>query len=58
GNFKGKATKDFYGNIRKPFEQVNRKPIQPSWEETNHNRRAKSAKLRIGKKIKQSNDRS
>jgi len=58
GNFKGKATKDFYGNIRKPFEQVNRKPIQPSGEEISHNRRAKSAKLRIGKKIKQSNDRS
>lgn len=55
GNFKGKATKDLYGNIHKPFEQVNRKPIQPKEEEISQNRRAKSAQLRIGKKIEESN---
>jgi len=51
GNFEGDVEKDFYGNITSPFEQVNRKVIVPSDEELKINSRARSAKLRIGRKL-------
>ena len=51
GNFEGDVEKDFYGNISSPFEQVNRKVIVPSDEELKINSRARSAKLRIGRKL-------
>lgn len=47
GSFDGKITKDFYGNVIKPFDEVVRKPITPSEEELKGNTRARSAKLRI-----------
>ena len=47
GSFDGKITKDFYGNVIKPFDEVVRKPISPSEEEIEKNTRARSAKLRI-----------
>lgn len=47
GNFEGKPVKDFYGNLERPLEPVNRKPIVPSDEEIKRNNRARSAKLRI-----------
>ena len=47
GSFDGKVTKDFYGNVLKPFDEVVRKPITPTDEEVAVNRRARSAKLRI-----------
>lgn len=47
GSFDGKITKDFYGNVLKPFDEVVRKPIAPSEEEIENNTRARSAKLRI-----------
>ena len=47
----GEVEKDFYGNILKPFEAINRKPILPSEEEIKQNPRARSAKLRIAKKL-------
>lgn len=50
GNFQGKLEKDFYGNVIKPLEAINRKPIIPSEEEINRNNRARSAKLRIARK--------
>ena len=43
--------KDFYGNVSSPYEQINRKVIIPSDEEIKINSRARSAKLRIGKKL-------
>lgn len=47
GSFDGAITKDFYGNVLKPFDEVVRKPITPSEEEIAENSRARSAKLRI-----------
>lgn len=51
GNFEGEVEKDFYGNVSSPYEQVNRKVIVPSDEENKINSRARSAKLRIGRKL-------
>ncbi|MEM9337903.1 MAG: 16S rRNA (cytosine(1402)-N(4))-methyltransferase RsmH [Bacteroidota bacterium] len=50
GNFKGEDEKDFYGNPIRIFDPVNRKPIVASEEEIKENSRARSAKLRIGRK--------
>jgi 16S rRNA (cytosine1402-N4)-methyltransferase len=50
GNLQGKLQKDFYGNVLKPLEAVNRKLIVPSEEEIKENPRARSAKLRIAEK--------
>ena len=51
GNFEGDVDKDFYGNVSSIYEQVNRKVIVPSDEENKINSRARSAKLRIGRKL-------
>jgi 16S rRNA (cytosine1402-N4)-methyltransferase len=51
GNFTGKPEKDFYGNLIRPLEPVNRKPIEASAEEIEKNKRARSAKLRIAEKV-------
>ena len=50
GSFSGEITKDFYGNVLKPFVEVNRHPIVPSEDEIKDNARARSAKLRIAEK--------
>lgn len=50
GKVFGEVEKDFYGNEIKPFEAVNRKPIEASEEEIKENNRARSAKLRIAEK--------
>ncbi|MEP1097620.1 MAG: 16S rRNA (cytosine(1402)-N(4))-methyltransferase RsmH [Cyclobacteriaceae bacterium] len=50
GNFKGTDEKDFYGNPIRILDPVNRKPIVPTMAEVNKNSRARSAKLRIGRK--------
>ncbi|MFM7566412.1 MAG: 16S rRNA (cytosine(1402)-N(4))-methyltransferase RsmH [Flavobacteriales bacterium] len=50
GSFSGEITKDFYGNVIKPFVEVNRHPIVPSEKEISENARARSAKLRIAEK--------
>jgi 16S rRNA (cytosine1402-N4)-methyltransferase len=51
GNFAGDVHKDFFGNILTPFEQITRKPIEPSEAEVKTNSRARSAKLRVAQKI-------
>jgi len=51
GNIEGVQEKDFYGNLIRPFKEVNRKPIVPSEEEIKENNRARSAKLRIAERI-------
>lgn len=51
GNMDGSIEKDFFGNILKPFEEVNRKPILPKESEIERNTRARSAKLRIAKRL-------
>ena len=50
GKFEGEAEKDFFGNVIKPLEAVNRKVIIPGAEELQNNNRARSAKLRIAEK--------
>lgn len=52
GDPDGKINQDFYGNIERPFEIITKKPIEPSDEEIHTNPRARSAKLRVAKKIK------
>lgn len=51
GKVFGEVEKDFFGNEVKPFEAVNRKPIEASEEEVKENNRARSAKLRVAEKI-------
>ncbi len=50
GSLTGEITKDFYGNILKPFDEVVRHPIIPTEEEIAMNSRARSAKLRIAER--------
>jgi 16S rRNA (cytosine1402-N4)-methyltransferase len=51
GKVFGELEKDFFGNPIKPFQAVNRKPIEASEEEVNENKRARSAKLRVAEKL-------
>ncbi len=51
GNFKGVMEKDFYGHEIRPFKPVTKKPIVPEAEEIEENKRARSAKLRIGERL-------
>lgn len=51
GKVFGDVEKDFYGNVLKPFEVVNRKPIEASQEEIAENNRARSAKLRVAVRL-------
>lgn len=50
GKVFGEVEKDFFGNEIKPFDAVNRKPIEASEEEIERNSRARSAKLRVAEK--------
>ncbi len=51
GNFEGVEDKDFFGNVKSTYRQVNRKIIVPSEQENIENSRARSAKLRIAVKL-------
>ena len=51
GKVFGEVEKDFYGNEIKPFETVNRKPIEATEEEIAGNNRARSAKLRVAQRL-------
>jgi len=51
GKVFGELEKDFYGNPVKPFQAVNRKPVEASEKEVKENNRARSAKLRIAERI-------
>jgi 16S rRNA (cytosine1402-N4)-methyltransferase len=50
GSIHGEITKDFFGNVLKPFSEINRHPIIPNEEEIERNTRARSAKLRIAER--------
>ena len=52
GNIEGKREADFYGRVETPYRQVNNKPIVADEAEQQRNPRSRSAKLRIGLKIK------
>ncbi len=51
GNFNGITDKDFYGNINKPLQAINRKVITAGEEELLRNPRSRSAKLRVAQKV-------
>jgi len=51
GNVEGELHKDFYGQVHKPWNAINRKPISPGSDEIETNSRARSAKLRIAERI-------
>ncbi|MFU8804260.1 MAG: 16S rRNA (cytosine(1402)-N(4))-methyltransferase, partial [Bradymonadaceae bacterium] len=51
GKFHGEVEKDFYGNLQRPLEPVTRKAVIADKEEIEVNNRARSAKLRIAKKL-------
>ena len=51
GNINGTQEKDFFGRCESPFELVNKQVIVPSSEELAVNSRARSAKLRIAKRV-------
>ncbi|GMQ26332.1 16S rRNA (cytosine(1402)-N(4))-methyltransferase RsmH [Algoriphagus sp. oki45] len=51
GKFQGEVEKDFYGNLLRPLEPVSRGAIVADEVEVASNPRARSAKLRIAKKI-------
>ena len=52
GNVDGKVEKGFYGQVERPFEMLTKKPLVPSEKEIKHNKRSRSAKMRIGKRMK------
>lgn len=51
GNVDGTLEKDFYGNVIRPFKEVNRKPMLPNDEEIEINPRSRSAKMRVAERI-------
>jgi len=51
GNWSGEVEKDFFGNALIPLQVLNRKPISPGEREISENPRARSARLRVAKKI-------
>lgn len=51
GKFQGEVEKDFFGNLIRPLEPVSRKAITADQEEINLNSRARSAKLRVARKL-------
>ena len=53
GNLEGEIEKDFYGNVRSPWQLVNRSVITPAEEEVKENKRARSAKLRIAERTEE-----
>lgn len=50
GNFEGEPEKDFFGNLIRPLEPLQSKPIVPDENEIAINTRARSAKMRVARK--------
>ena len=54
GNFEGETKKDLYGNsLNICFKAIGRKPVLASEEEVKLNPRARSARLRVGERIRE-----
>ena len=51
GNVEGKLVKDFFGNVKRNFKQLNNKIICPKEDEILNNPRSRSAKLRVAERI-------
>ena len=52
GTFDGEFIKDDFGKIYRPFKVLTKKAVEASEEELKRNSRARSAKLRIAKRLK------
>ena len=52
GNFEGEIEKDFFGNVLSPLRMVSHGAVQASEAELAANNRARSARLRVGERIK------
>ncbi len=52
GNTEGSLNKDAFGNLIRPFNPLNKKPIVPNDTEVKENPRSRSAKLRIAIRTK------
>jgi 16S rRNA (cytosine1402-N4)-methyltransferase len=50
GSASGEMSRDFYGNIERPFELVSKGVITPTPAEIERNPRARSAKMRVGER--------
>lgn len=50
GSIDGTIEKDFFGNVLKPFIEINRHPLEATDDEKAVNNRARSAKLRIAER--------
>jgi 16S rRNA (cytosine1402-N4)-methyltransferase len=50
GNVEGKVEKDFYGNLIRPFDPLQSKPITPEEQELEANPRSRSVRLRIAER--------
>ena len=53
GNHQGKIEKDFYGHELTPIKSLSNGIIRPTDEEVERNPAARSAKMRVAKKIDQ-----
>ena len=51
GNPEGNLQQDYFGNIYRPFNILTKKAILPDAQEIKINSRARSAKLRVGRKL-------
>ncbi len=51
GNIEGKVDNDFYGRVNAPLKPIGSKPVVPTDDEIERNPRARSAKLRVARKI-------
>jgi 16S rRNA (cytosine1402-N4)-methyltransferase len=51
GNLMGELEKDFFGNINRPFNPLNKKAIVATDKEQEENNRSRSAKLRIAERL-------
>jgi len=51
GNIEGRLEEDDFGNKKRPFKVITKKPIVADLEENRLNKRARSAKMRIAEKL-------
>lgn len=51
GNLMGELEKDFFGNINRPFNPLNKKAAVATYKEQEENNRSRSAKLRVAERL-------